>query len=115
MLVFGAAMGNMLQGVPLHFSWNLTSHHTGSFITLVNPFTILCGLLSVTLAMHMGAAMIMNRSEGAIYERARKVATWSGLAAFGLFTAAGIWVSFLHGYHLQRTCSRPLIVALAQV
>jgi cytochrome d ubiquinol oxidase subunit II len=103
MLVFGAAMGNMLRGVPFHFSWNLTSYYTGSFIMLFNPFAILCGLLSVTLAMYMGAAMIMSRSEGAIYGRARAVATWSGLAALLLFTLGGIWVSVMQGYHLVQS------------
>ena len=43
MLVFGAAIGNILTGVPFHFSWNLTSTYTGSFIELFNPFAILCG------------------------------------------------------------------------
>src|SRR5262245_10247180 len=65
MLVFGAAIGNMLQGVPFHFDWRLTSYYTGSFITLFNPFAILCGLLSLSMSVYMGAAMIMNGAEGA--------------------------------------------------
>jgi cytochrome d ubiquinol oxidase subunit II len=100
MLVFGAAIGNMLQGVPFHFSWNLTSTYTGSFIALFNPFAILCGLLSVAMSVYMGAAMLMNRGEGAVYERARRLAVWGGLAAVVLFTAGGVWVSLMQGYQL---------------
>ncbi|MDE2003558.1 MAG: cytochrome d ubiquinol oxidase subunit II, partial [Betaproteobacteria bacterium] len=50
MLVFGAAVGNLLQGVPFHFDWNLTSRYTGSFAALLNPFALLCGLLSVAMS-----------------------------------------------------------------
>ena len=64
MLVYGAAMGNMLQGVPFHFGWNMQSYYTGSFISLFNPFAILAGLLSVSMAIYQGGTMIMNRTEG---------------------------------------------------
>jgi cytochrome d ubiquinol oxidase subunit II len=100
MLVFGAAIGNILHGVPFQFSWNLTSTYTGSFVALFNPFAILCGLLSVAMSVYMGAAMIMNRGEGAMYERARRLAVWAGLAAVVLFTVGGIWVSQMQGYQL---------------
>ena len=102
MLVFGAAIGNILQGVPFHFDWNLTSWYTGSFIALLNPFAILCGLLSVAMSIWMGATMVMGRSEGAIRERARRLASWSGIGALALFTVGGFWVSGMQGYHLVR-------------
>ncbi len=102
MFVFGASIGNMLLGVPFHFDWRLASYYTGSFITLFNPFAILCGLLSVSMSVYMGAAMIMNRGEGAIRARARGLAVWAGLAALVLFTLGGIWVSTMHGYQLVR-------------
>jgi len=100
MLVFGAAIGNILNGVPFHFSWNLTSTYTGSFISLFNPFAILCGVLSVAMSVYMGAVTIMNGAEGAIYDRARKLAAWGGLIAVVLFTVGGVWISMMQGYHL---------------
>ncbi|MEJ2344568.1 MAG: cytochrome d ubiquinol oxidase subunit II [Gammaproteobacteria bacterium] len=98
MVIFGAAMGNMLKGVPFHFSWDMTSWYTGSFIYLFNPFAILCGLMSLALALYQGSAMVMNRGEGAVWERARRLGTWSGLAALALFTIGGFWVAKLSGY-----------------
>lgn len=98
MVIFGAAMGNMLKGVPFHFTWDMTSYYTGSFIYLFNPFAILCGLTSLALALYQGSTMVMNRGEGAIWERARNLATWSGLAALVLFTIGGFWVARLSGY-----------------
>jgi cytochrome d ubiquinol oxidase subunit II len=98
MLVYGAAMGNMLQGVPFHFGWNMQSYYTGSFISLFNPFAILAGLLSVSMAIYQGGTMIMNRAEGVIRERAQAACVLFGLFALVLFSAGGIWVSQLKGY-----------------
>lgn len=100
MLVFGAAIGNVLQGVPFHLSWNMTSYYTGSFLSLFNPFAILCGLLSVALSCYMGAATISNGAEGAIAERARKAAVVAGVVSFALFVIGGFWVRGMTGYAL---------------
>jgi len=62
MIIFGAAMGNMLMGVPFHFEWNLRSIYTGSFIFLFNPFSVLAGLLSLSLSVYMGGVMMMGRA-----------------------------------------------------
>jgi cytochrome d ubiquinol oxidase subunit II len=101
MVVFGAAIGNTLQGFPYHFEWNMASVYSGSFLALFNPFAILCGLLSVSLSVYMGAAMVMNRSEGALYERCRRVLVLAGPLALVLFSIGGIWVAFLQGYSLS--------------
>ena len=101
MVVFGAAIGNTLQGFPYHFEWNMASVYSGSFLSLFNPFAILCGLLSVSLSVYMGAAMLMNRSEGALYERCRRVLVLAGPLALVLFSIGGIWVAFLQGYTLS--------------
>ncbi|MEJ2587414.1 MAG: cytochrome d ubiquinol oxidase subunit II [Deltaproteobacteria bacterium] len=98
MLVYGAAMGNMLRGVPFHFDWNMQSHYTGSFLSLFNPFAILTGLLSVFMAIYQGGTMIMNRTKGSIHERARRASITFGLLALVLFTLIGIWASRLNGY-----------------
>ncbi|MES1940398.1 cytochrome d oxidase cyd subunit II [Salinisphaera sp. T5B8] len=98
MIVFGAAMGNMLRGVPFNFEWNMVSHYTGSFIALFNPFAVLCGLMSLALALYQGSAMVMNRGTGVIRDRAANLLTMTGLAALALFTICGIWVAFMPGY-----------------
>jgi cytochrome d ubiquinol oxidase subunit II len=98
MLVFGAAIGNALQGFPYHFEWNMASVYEGSFLALFNPFAILAGLLSVSMSVYMGAAMLMNRSEGALYERSRQLLTLAGPLALLLFTIGGIWVTYMQGY-----------------
>ncbi|WHZ19338.1 MAG: Cytochrome d ubiquinol oxidase subunit II [Rhodanobacteraceae bacterium] len=100
MIVFGAAIGNLFHGVPFHFEWNLTSVYTGSFLALLNPFAILCGVLSLALSVMMGALTIMNGAEGAMRSRALGLACGGAIVAFVLFAIGGLWVNALDGYQL---------------
>ena len=93
MLVFGAAVGNVLQGVPFHFDWRMTSYYTGSFISLFNPFAILCGVMSVALSVYMGGTTLANGAAEPIAGRARRAAIVGGLVALAIFTVAGLWVA----------------------
>lgn len=103
MLVFGAAVGNVLLGVPFHFDDRMMSFYTGSFISLFNPYAILCGLVSVALAMYMGASVLLVRSgEAQINQRALRVALISGIVALVLMTLGGIWSASLPGYVLTQ-------------
>lgn len=100
MLVFGAAIGNMLQGVPFHFDWRLASFYTGSFVALFNPFALLCGALSVAMSVYMGGAILTSGSEEPLQGRARRAAIAAGLVAVVLFTLGGVWVHWLEGFRL---------------
>ncbi|MQP64638.1 cytochrome d ubiquinol oxidase subunit II [Niveispirillum sp. SYP-B3756] len=103
-LIFGVAVGNVLQGVPFHLDDDLRSFYTGSFFGLLNPFALLCGLLSVSmLAMH-GAGWLVLKTEGAVAARARVVGSVAALLTIALFVLAGIalylWVD---GYRVLGT------------
>lgn len=100
MLIFGTAVGNLFLGFPFHFAWDMQSYYTGSFLSLFNPFSLLCGLTALTLALYQGAATVMNGGEGAIRARARNLLTAAGLGVLVLFTIGGVWVARLTGYVL---------------
>jgi len=92
-LIFGVAIGNVLQGVPFHFDDSLRSFYTGSFFGLLNPFAILCGLVSVTmLAMH-GAYFLNLKTEGHLQRRVKNAGRFSGLVMVVLFVLAGLWIA----------------------
>jgi cytochrome d ubiquinol oxidase subunit II len=108
MIVYGAGVGNMFVGVPFHFNWDLTSYYTGSFITLFNPFAVLCGVLSLAMSLYMGAAMLVGRTEGAVQQRAKSVATVAVILAVVVFSVCGVWVSQMQGYRLVHSVSPAL-------
>ena len=98
-VIFGVAFGNLLQGVPFHFDDTLMPYYTGTFWALLNPFALLCGLVSSAMITCHGAVYLMHRTEGAIYQSARIAATLFGTVALALFAMAGIWLAFgIDGY-----------------
>jgi len=100
MVIYGAGIGNMLRGVPFHFSWNLTSYYTGSFLSLLNPFAVLCGLLSLALSIYMGGVTLAARTDDVLHQRATQAAKWAVMVALVLFTIGGAWISGMDGYRL---------------
>lgn len=101
MVIFGAAFGNLFHGVPFRFDWMMTSHYTGSFLSLLNPFAVLCGLLSLMLSVSMGSVALMNRGVGNLHARAQKIATYAPLLAMVLFAIGGFWVYSITGYKID--------------
>lgn len=91
-LIFGVAFGNLLQGVPFHFDNHLASYYTGTFWALLNPFALLCGLVSTAMITFHGAVYLSLRTEGQIGARSRNVAYIFGALLIVLFSAAGIWL-----------------------
>jgi cytochrome bd ubiquinol oxidase subunit II len=91
-VIFGVAFGNLFQGVPFRFDQNLLSYYDGTFWGLLNPFALLCGVVSSAMITFHGAVYLMHRTEDCIYARARTAATLAGLAMLAAFTAAGVWL-----------------------
>lgn len=100
-LIFGVAVGNVLQGVPFHFDESLRAFYTGSFLGLLNPFALLCGILSVVmLAMH-GAFFLNVKTEGYLQQRARMAARVCAFLTMLVFIGGGLWVYHaVYGYSL---------------
>lgn len=103
-LIFGVAFGNLLQGVPFHFDENLVSTYTGTFWGLLNPFALLCGLVSTSMITLHGAVYLAHRTEGLIQLRARRAALVFGGLLLLTFACAGIWLGLgIDGYVIQST------------
>jgi cytochrome bd ubiquinol oxidase subunit II len=93
-LVFGVAVGNVLQGVPLRLDGDLRSFYEGGLLGLFSPFALLCGLLSVAMVVLHGSAFLTVKVEaGPVHDRARQIGRWAGLASAALFAIGGIWVA----------------------
>ncbi len=98
-LVFGVAMGNLLEGVPFSFDAELRASYGFNLFDLLNPFAILCGLVSVAMLATHGAVYLSIKTEGAVAQRARTVSRFAAVAWVLLFTIAGLWLWQSHfGY-----------------
>lgn len=98
-IIFGVAFGNLLQGVPFEIDATVRPIYTGNFFGLLNPFGLLCGVVSLCMILFHGANYLSLRSTGALQARAKLVSTVAGLLTIVLFVLAGIWVWYsIDGY-----------------
>lgn len=94
-LVFGVAVGNVLQGAPFRLDNDLRSFYEGSFLGLFTPFTLICGMLSVAMLVLHGAAWIAIKVEhGAVHDRARAFGGIAALASIALFALGFVFVAY---------------------
>jgi cytochrome d ubiquinol oxidase subunit II len=96
-LVIGVAFGNLLQGVPFSFDTDLRVTYHGSFFALLNPFAVLCGLVSVSMLAAHGAAFVKMKTDGVIARRASIALRIASLVGVALFLIAGVLVATIIG------------------
>ncbi|WP_106182974.1 cytochrome d ubiquinol oxidase subunit II [Candidatus Pandoraea novymonadis] len=94
-LVFGIAFGNLLLGLPFSYDNEMHSTYTGSFFDLLNPFALLCGLISVLMLVTHGAAYLRIKADPSIAVRAEKIMRLTAFSTLLLFLLAGAWISML--------------------
>ncbi|MDO6592152.1 cytochrome d ubiquinol oxidase subunit II [Loktanella sp. D2R18] len=96
-LLFGVAVGNVIQGVPFHFTDDLMPIYEGAwymkFIGLLDPFSILAGLVSLSMLVMHGSAWLTLKAEGNVQTRARAIGSIAALVAVGTYVLAGLWLA----------------------
>ena len=92
-IIFGVAFGNILLGVPFHFDEFMRPYYTGTFLQLLNPFSLLVGLVSLSMIMMHGAVWLQMRTLDGLEARTRDAAKYASLALIVTFALAGIWLS----------------------
>ena len=86
-VLWGVAFANIVRGVPLDQHGNFT----GTLLTLLNPYALLGGLVTVTLFVVHGAIFVALKTVGAIRHEARAVAARAGLVAAVLTAIFLVW------------------------
>lgn len=72
-LLFGVAVGNLVRGVTMSYSQGpagLAIDYAGTFWQLLNPYSLLVGVLSLAMFATQGAAWAALKTEGALHDRA---------------------------------------------
>lgn len=79
-ILYGVAIGNILQGLEL----NAIGDYTGGFFALLNPFALFCGLVGLAMFAYHGALYLSMKLEG---EAATRAGKWAAKAWYAfLFT-----------------------------
>jgi cytochrome d ubiquinol oxidase subunit II len=92
-VVFGVAFGNLLQGVPFRIDDDLRIFYEGSGLwELLNPFGLLCGLVSAAMLVTHGAIYLTLRTDSIVKTRAHRFAMIGAVLTVVLFAVAGLWV-----------------------
>ncbi len=120
-VVFGVAFGNLLQGVPFRLDGDLRIYYEGSgLFELLNPFGLLCGLVSAAMLATHGAIYLTLKTDDTVQRRARDFAKAGALMTLVLFAAAGFWVWLgIDGYAVTSAVtgdgpSNPLLKTVAR-
>lgn len=110
-LLWGVAFANIVQGVPL----NADHIYTGTLFTLLNPYGLLGGLVTLSLFWLHGLVFITLKTDGEIKVRARALAIKVGVVTTILAASFLLWTLFAHfsllGLGLTAVAALALIVA----
>lgn len=68
-LLYGVALGNIIQGIPLDGNLDFS----GNFFTLLRPFPLAAGLLSLCAILLQGSSYAALKSEAVLHHRAVRV------------------------------------------
>jgi cytochrome d ubiquinol oxidase subunit II len=105
-LLWGVAFANIVHGVPI----DAAHHYTGSFFTLLNPYALLGGLVTLSVFTLHGAVFLAAKTTTHLRDRARRVALRVGPVAAVLAVAFLGWTQAQHG-----TAATAATAALAAV
>lgn len=102
-LLFGVAIGNILRGIPL----TEEGEFAGTFLGLLNPFSVVVGLLSTAMFTMQGASWLVLKTDGALQQRARSAAMTAWISFVVLWVAATLFAG-VEAPHLARNFHTPL-------
>ncbi len=115
-ILFGVAVGNILQGLPI----DADGTFTGSFPGLLNPYAILIGILSLVLFVMHGALYMTLKTDGEPRNRMGRWASGAWIVFVFLYVLATIFTIFVARYLFDGVLVNPLfwilfIVLLAAI
>ena len=96
-LLFGVAFGNLFLGLPFHYDELHRPVFTGSFFTLLHPFALLAGVVSLAMLIMHGNAYAALKVGEPMSQRAAAVGRAAAVVFVVAFIIGGIWVARLEG------------------
>jgi len=114
--LLGVAFGNILIGVPIDANGNFI----GTFLDLLNPYSICIGSLNILLFTMHGAVYLAGKSEGELQNRCQKLAQNTWIYFTALHVVITIWTWFAAPFLFEKSPGNPffyifLIVLISTV
>lgn len=103
-VLFGVAVGNILHGVPV----DAAGTYTGTFLGLLNPYSIGVGLLSVVLFTMHGAIYLATKTEGALQDRSVQWASNLWIPFVLLYVIQTLWSWISSPFLFEHTMNKPV-------
>ncbi len=103
-ILFGVAVGNILRGLPIDGN----GMYTGIFLELLNPYSILIGLLSLALFTMHGAIYLTIKTEEELHKKLVHRAYRFWMSVVVLYFLATIYTFFEAGYLFENLLGNPL-------
>lgn len=107
-LLWGVAFANLVRGVPI----DADHEFTGSLLTLLNPFGLLGGLVTLLLFLTHGAMFVALKTDGEIRCRARALALRLGVAAVVAMLGFVAWIQTSEGLGPDSLMSATSVLAM---
>ena len=92
-LLVGIALTNVVRGLPI----NKDMEYVGNFFTLLNPMSLLGGLVILGLSLTHGAFFLALKTKGDIRRDAQALGTTLGLGTAVLAVVLLLWLGFTQG------------------
>lgn len=105
-ILFGIAVGNILHGVPIDSNGN----YSGTFLGLLNPYSIGVGLLSLVLFTMHGAIYLATKSNGDLQDRCQKWATHLWMAFVVIYVVITVWTWIASPFLFKGSIGNPLSI-----
>jgi cytochrome d ubiquinol oxidase subunit II len=92
-LLFGVAFGNLFLGIAFHFDELMRPVYTAGFLSLLQPFALLTGVVSLSMLVLHGASYAALKAGEPMSARAASIGAAAAIVFVIAFAAAGAWLA----------------------
>lgn len=91
--LFGVAVGNLFVGLPFYFDELMRPVYTGSLLSLLHPYPLLVGLVSLSMLVAHGATYAAFKVGEPMAARAAAAGRLAIVVFVIAFVVAGVWIA----------------------
>ena len=102
-ILFGVAVGNVLRGLPIEADGSLHVR----FVSLLNPYSLLMGVLTLLLFTLHGASFLAIKTEGALQERVARAIAPCWIAFVVVYAVATVSTYFVSPFLFEGILGNP--------